>query len=88
MPTQTKALLLEQVRKYHREHETRQFLPGVTPILSSGAVLDEDDRTALVEAALELRIASSRAPSPNSSGCARHTWSTRAPRPTCSPSPR
>jgi NDP-hexose-3,4-dehydratase len=54
---QTKDLVLELVRKYHREHEVRQFIPGVTPILSSGAVLDEDDRTALVEAALELRIA-------------------------------
>lgn len=55
--TQTKHLVLELVRKYHREHEVREFIPGVTPIWSSGAVLDEDDRTALVEAALEMRIA-------------------------------
>jgi CDP-6-deoxy-D-xylo-4-hexulose-3-dehydrase len=55
--TQTKDLVLELVRKYHREHGVRDFVPGVTPIWSSGAVLDEDDRAALVEAALELRIA-------------------------------
>jgi dTDP-4-dehydro-2,6-dideoxy-D-glucose 3-dehydratase len=50
--------LLERVRKYHHDsRNTVGFQPGVTPILSSGAVLDEDDRVALVEAALELRIA-------------------------------
>jgi NDP-hexose-3,4-dehydratase len=53
----TKALVLEQVRKYHQENKERDFVPGVTPILSSGAVLDEDDRVALVEAALDVRIA-------------------------------
>ncbi|BCY08840.1 lipopolysaccharide biosynthesis protein RfbH [Actinoplanes sp. L3-i22] len=31
-------------------------MPGVTPLLTGGAVLDEDDRVALVEAALQLRI--------------------------------
>ena len=32
-------------------------MPGTTPLLTSGAVLDESDRIALVEAALDLRIA-------------------------------
>jgi CDP-6-deoxy-D-xylo-4-hexulose-3-dehydrase len=50
--------VLEAVRKYHREQErSTAFQPGVTPVLSSGAVLDEDDRAALVEAALDMRIA-------------------------------
>nr|AIW62987.1 NDP-hexose 3,4-dehydratase [uncultured bacterium BAC-AB1442/1414/561] len=57
MPQTTRNLILEAVRKYHREAESRPFEPGVTPILSSGAVLDEDDRVALTEAALDLRIA-------------------------------
>jgi dTDP-4-dehydro-2,6-dideoxy-D-glucose 3-dehydratase len=52
------ALILENVRKYHRERQSdAAFTPGVTPLLPSGAVLDEDDRVALVEAALDLRIA-------------------------------
>jgi NDP-hexose-3,4-dehydratase len=52
-------LILEQVRKFHREHQDAQeFVPGVTPLLPAGAVLDEDDRLALVEAALDLRITS------------------------------
>ncbi|MFI1095891.1 lipopolysaccharide biosynthesis protein RfbH [Streptomyces sp. NPDC020917] len=56
-----KALILEGVRKYHQEHEgVREFVPGVTEIWPSGAVLDEEDRMALVEAALELRIAAGR----------------------------
>jgi CDP-6-deoxy-D-xylo-4-hexulose-3-dehydrase len=50
--------ILELVRKYHRELPGTDFIPGVTPILSSGAVLDEDDRAMLVEAALDMRIAS------------------------------
>jgi NDP-hexose-3,4-dehydratase len=54
-----KDLILEQVRKFHREHQDVQdFVPGVTPLLPAGAVLDEDDRLALVEAALDLRITS------------------------------
>jgi len=55
---ETKTAILELVRKYDREiggHTA--FEPGVTPILPSGAVLDEDDRVALVEAALGMRIA-------------------------------
>jgi CDP-6-deoxy-D-xylo-4-hexulose-3-dehydrase len=48
---------MAEVRKYHQENAVDEFVPGVTPILSSGAVLDEDDRAALVEAAVEMRIA-------------------------------
>jgi dTDP-4-dehydro-2,6-dideoxy-D-glucose 3-dehydratase len=52
--------ILEQTRKLHRDRDASQqeFRPGVTPILPSGAVLDEDDRAALVEQALEMKIAS------------------------------
>ncbi|MGC4808708.1 lipopolysaccharide biosynthesis protein RfbH [Micromonospora sp. DT233] len=55
--------ILEQVRKLHRDQASTEpeFVPGVTPILPSGAVLDEDDRVALVEQALRLRIASGAA---------------------------
>ncbi|WRZ95450.1 lipopolysaccharide biosynthesis protein RfbH [Streptomyces sp. NBC_01007] len=53
-----KDLILEGVRDYHREASpTREFIPGTTEIWPSGAVLDENDRAALVEAALEMRIA-------------------------------
>ncbi|MFF4754496.1 lipopolysaccharide biosynthesis protein RfbH [Streptomyces sp. NPDC002514] len=53
-----KDLILESVRKYHRAQEAdRRFVPGETPILPSGATFDEDDRAALVEAALAMRIA-------------------------------
>ncbi|MFF4838314.1 lipopolysaccharide biosynthesis protein RfbH [Streptomyces sp. NPDC001315] len=53
-----KALVLDEVRKYHLEQQdSRDFVPGTTEIWPSGAVLDEDDRVALVEAALEMRIA-------------------------------
>lgn len=56
--TAAKDQLLDQVRKYHHEQSVhRPFEPGVTEIWPSGAVLDEDDRVALVEAALDLRIA-------------------------------
>lgn len=53
-----KALILDETRKYHLD--TRNgggFVPGVSEIWPSGAVLDEDDRVALVEAALTMRIA-------------------------------
>lgn len=52
--------ILEQTRKLHRDRDAsaQEFQPGVTPILPSGAVLDEDDRAALVEQALEMKIAS------------------------------
>ncbi|TXS47472.1 lipopolysaccharide biosynthesis protein RfbH [Streptomyces sp. OR43] len=53
-----KDLVLEGVRAYHRESSPAQeFIPGTTEIWPSGAVLDENDRAALVEAALEMRIA-------------------------------
>lgn len=55
--SETKALVLELARAFHKEQAVRGFEPGVTPIWSSGAVLDEDDRLALVEAALDMRIA-------------------------------
>jgi len=55
--TSAKDDLLEQVRKYHQAEQAVHFVPGVTPVLPSGAVLDESDRVALVEAALDLRIA-------------------------------
>ncbi|MFJ9445116.1 lipopolysaccharide biosynthesis protein RfbH [Kitasatospora sp. NPDC101235] len=58
MTNRQKDLLLEEVRKYHQERsQEKEFIPGVTPVLSSGAVLDEDDRVALVDAALDMRIA-------------------------------
>ncbi|MFE9427177.1 lipopolysaccharide biosynthesis protein RfbH [Kitasatospora sp. NPDC006697] len=53
-----KELVLDQVRKYHHEAQPqKEFVPGVTEIWPSGAVLTEDDRVALVEAALDMRIA-------------------------------
>lgn len=53
-----KELVLDEVRRYHRETAPdREFVPGVTEIWPSGAVLDEEDRVALVEAALTMRIA-------------------------------
>ncbi|WP_353945694.1 lipopolysaccharide biosynthesis protein RfbH [Streptomyces sp. HUAS MG91] len=53
-----KDLVLEGVRAYHGEvSPAREFVPGTTEIWPSGAVLDENDRAALVEAALEMRIA-------------------------------
>ncbi|MFD3945999.1 lipopolysaccharide biosynthesis protein RfbH [Streptomyces sp. NPDC058579] len=56
--TDHKALVLDEVRKYHLDQQnTDGFVPGVTEIWPSGAVLDADDRVALVEAALDLRIA-------------------------------
>jgi dTDP-4-dehydro-2,6-dideoxy-D-glucose 3-dehydratase len=54
-----KALILEQARKLHRiRNAEKSFIPGVTRILPSGAVIDEDDHAAMVEEVLELRIAS------------------------------
>jgi len=58
MTDDAKELLLEQVRKYHQERSLPTvFEPGTTAIWPSGAVLDEEDRAALVEAALDMRIA-------------------------------
>jgi dTDP-4-dehydro-2,6-dideoxy-D-glucose 3-dehydratase len=53
-----KEAVLELVRKYHQvKNPPRGFQPGVTEIWPSGATLFEEDRVALVEAALEMRIA-------------------------------
>lgn len=60
MIEETGSLLLEQVREYHRASDSTEFIPGVTPVLPSGAVLDENDRMALVEAALHMRIAAGK----------------------------
>ncbi|MCP3015078.1 lipopolysaccharide biosynthesis protein RfbH [Nocardiopsis dassonvillei] len=52
------AAVLDAVREHHRSTRTeREFVPGVTEIWPSGAVLDEEDRVALVAAALDMRIA-------------------------------
>nr|AGO97166.1 glucose 3,4-dehyratase [Streptomyces sp. CNT-179] len=56
-----KEKLLADVGKYHTDvHKSRPFVPGHTEIWPSGAVLDASDRTALVEAALDMRIAHGR----------------------------
>lgn len=55
--TPDKAHILDLVRRYHHDQESTVFVPGVTPILASGATLDERDRLSLVEAALDMRIA-------------------------------
>ncbi|GAB3645202.1 lipopolysaccharide biosynthesis protein RfbH [Streptomyces sparsus] len=52
-----KSEILDLVREYHRNTAASGFLPGSTPVQASGAVLSEDDRVALVEAALDMRIA-------------------------------
>ncbi|MFF5496706.1 lipopolysaccharide biosynthesis protein RfbH [Streptomyces aquilus] len=55
------AHILDEVRKYHHDSKgDGGFIPGVTEIWPSGAVLDEQDRAAVVEAALDLRIAAGR----------------------------
>ncbi|MEU7970627.1 lipopolysaccharide biosynthesis protein RfbH [Micromonospora sp. NPDC049089] len=59
MTPDLKAMILDLVRAYHTERtpDDQEFVPGVTPVLSSGAVLEAEDRLALVEAALDMRIA-------------------------------
>nr|AEM44229.1 NDP-hexose 3,4-dehydratase [uncultured bacterium] len=53
--------VLDEVRKYHVDSQgDGTFVPGVTEIWPSGAVLDVEDRVALVDAALEMRIAAGR----------------------------
>ncbi|MFJ9412527.1 lipopolysaccharide biosynthesis protein RfbH [Streptomyces sp. NPDC101227] len=55
------AHILDEVRQYHQDtKDDRGFVPGVTEIWPSGAVLDDEDRAAVVEAALTLRIAAGR----------------------------
>ena len=53
-----KAEILDAVRRFHEEVQPDgTFAPGETEIWPTGAVLDADDRAAIVEAALTLRIA-------------------------------
>lgn len=53
-----KTAVLEDVRRYHEVAAPgTEFVPGVTEIWPTGAVLDADDRVAITEAALDLRIA-------------------------------
>ncbi|WP_393071807.1 lipopolysaccharide biosynthesis protein RfbH [Streptomyces sp. LN704] len=52
-----KTEILDLVREYHRSNASSGFVPGITSVMASGAVLDEEDRVAMVEAALDLRIA-------------------------------
>ncbi|MFI2040065.1 lipopolysaccharide biosynthesis protein RfbH [Streptomyces bottropensis] len=53
-----KELILDETAEFHREtRDPGPFVPGTTEIWPAGAVLDERDRAALVEAALEMRIA-------------------------------
>lgn len=49
--------ILSLVRDYHESRAGGEFTPGETQLLASGATLDADDRVALVEAALDMRIA-------------------------------
>jgi CDP-6-deoxy-D-xylo-4-hexulose-3-dehydrase len=56
----SKERILDLVGEYHRELSAPEFVPGVTPLLASGAALDESDRVALVDAALDMRIAAGR----------------------------
>ncbi|MFF7726130.1 lipopolysaccharide biosynthesis protein RfbH [Streptomyces sp. NPDC008001] len=53
---EAKASILEQVRAYHGTDD-KEFVPGETGVWPAGAVFDADDRVALVEAALDMRIA-------------------------------
>jgi NDP-hexose-3,4-dehydratase len=57
MSDELKTSILDGVRKFHTERPARAFVPGTTLIPTSGAVLEAEDRVALVEAALEMRIA-------------------------------
>lgn len=58
MAEQQREALLMELRDYHRHRYTpKEFVPGVSPVQTSGAVLDEDDHASLVEAAIDLRIA-------------------------------
>ncbi|MGW0549113.1 lipopolysaccharide biosynthesis protein RfbH [Streptomyces altiplanensis] len=53
-----KGLVLDETKLFHADLQNHEpFVPGTTEIWPAGAVLDEADRLALVEAALEMRIA-------------------------------
>ncbi|MGI5505300.1 lipopolysaccharide biosynthesis protein RfbH [Lentzea sp. CA-135723] len=51
-------VVLAATLAYHRasEEEETKFVPGQTPVLTGGAVFDADDRVALVQAALNMKI--------------------------------
>lgn len=49
--------LLTRIRRFHAARTEQRFVAGVTEIQSSGACLDDDDRVAVAEAALDMRIA-------------------------------
>ncbi|GLY54050.1 lipopolysaccharide biosynthesis protein RfbH [Lentzea sp. NBRC 102530] len=50
-------VVLAATLAYHRaSEEEARFVPGQTPVLTGGAVFDADDRVALVQAALNLKI--------------------------------
>ncbi|MFJ4633891.1 lipopolysaccharide biosynthesis protein RfbH [Streptomyces sp. NPDC088847] len=49
--------LLRNIRDFHGQQASQRFVPGTTEIQVSGACLDADDKTALAEAALDMRIA-------------------------------
>lgn len=53
----SKEELLELVREYHEEDTAQPFVSHRDNIMASGAVLSAEDRVALVEAALDMRIA-------------------------------
>ncbi|WP_084316375.1 lipopolysaccharide biosynthesis protein RfbH [Actinospica robiniae] len=57
--TEARRRVERATRELHRLLEfPKQFVPGQTPLLPAGAVLAEEDRVALVAAALDLRIVS------------------------------
>jgi len=53
----SKEELLDLVRRYHEEDTAQPFVAHRDNVMASGAVLTADDRVALVEAALDMRIA-------------------------------
>ncbi|MFI9414673.1 lipopolysaccharide biosynthesis protein RfbH [Nocardia gamkensis] len=49
--------LLTRIRQFRNSQTEHHFVAGVTEIQSSGACLDDNDRAAVLEAALDMRIA-------------------------------
>lgn len=49
--------LLTRIRQFHNSQTEHHFVAGVTEIQSSGACLDDNDRIAVLEAAMDMRIA-------------------------------
>ncbi|MFI0366586.1 lipopolysaccharide biosynthesis protein RfbH [Actinomadura sp. 1N219] len=61
MSDDRRTAVLDAVWDYHQEKRTEaRFVPGVTEIWPSGAVLEAVDRVALVEAALDMSIAAGK----------------------------